>query len=179
MNLQSQINERLSVIEMHRSKIISSTNSRDAWQADVNKLTCNFSLKNKQQNCLNDKAYKQSRVAFFQADIDGRVKAIASLEADVAELIKQREAESEAIKILASQGTTPGAVQSAASAQADAARLAAEAQAQSQIVSASTEAASAAAQKEKEAQTQQIVIVAVVVVVLLVVGLILKNRFSK
>lgn len=90
-------------------------------------------------------------------------------------LIKQREAESQSMIILANQGTTTAAVQTKATAEAESAKIIAQSNAQAIATKASTEASNSTT----DSKTKMMITVVVVVVVLAVLGTIAYKKFKK
>lgn len=174
MTLEQQITKKQSDVAYHNNQI-SVQQGRINGFKEVLKKNCNKLLASKRKNCDADKVNAANMIKDAQNQIAFHITTITQLNADIDQLIKQREAESEAIKVLAAQGTTPGAVQTTAQAQAEAAQMAAQAQAQVQV----REAEASANEKEKQAQTMQIVAVVVALLVLTFIVIAIRRRMAK
>lgn len=97
------------------------------------------------------------------------------LMADNKALVKQREAESQSMVILAQQGTTTAAVQTKATAEAESAKIVAESNAQAIATKASAEASNSTT----DSKSKMMITVAVVIVLLVVLGAVAYKKFKK
>lgn len=99
----------------------------------------------------------------------------ASLLADNKALIRQREAESQSMVILAQQGTTTAAVQTKATAEAESAKIIAESNAQAIATKASAEATN----QTTDSKTKMMVTVIVVLIVVTVLAVVAYKKLKK
>lgn len=171
----AQIDKQMSEL---RAQIPAQQARYDDWFRQ-SQVKCDFSLKSKQQRCLDDKAYKLSEANKSKQILQNLNNQINALQATKNTLIDRQKANNDATVNLSTQGLSNEALiqQALGSSQA----LQVKAEAEAEAIKREAEAEAQAIQEDSASSTMRknIIIGAVVLVVVVVTIMVIKAKMKK